>query len=178
MRNKNLSTTASALRLLQKQGQAVPFTLLGGGSGAERARCSAQLRGIPDVSLAGTLSREDMASAFNRGTGFVLPSHRESFGLVFIEALFSGSPVVYPENRAVSGWFDGLPFAIPVNPGDPKALAAAMRRLVLEESSLKQALAKWQHSQHALQFTRAHIAERFSAGLELAGSVPGGKVEA
>lgn len=167
-RNKNLSGIAAALRLLRARGDRTAFTLVGAGDGGDIARCENELRGISSVCLAGGLDREALQRALNGGTGFVLASHRESFGLVFIEALFAGLPIVYPQGRAVAGWFDDFPFAIPVDPRSPACIAAAMGRLVAEEAFLKQQLAEWQMSDHARQFTRTHIAARFALGLQQA----------
>lgn len=167
-RNKNLSGIASALRQLRARGDMAGFTLAGGGGEAEVARCTGQLRGISDVTVLGLLDRPALQTAMNKATGFVLPSHRESFGLVFIEALFAGIPVIYPKGHAIAGWFDEAPFAIPVDPRDTAALADAMARLVAEEGVLKQALAVWQQSDHAQQFTRPHIAATFAGALRAA----------
>ena len=171
-RNKNLAGIGAALRLLRAGGETAGFTLLGGGNALEAARCRAILRGISNTSVVAGLDRGALRGAMNGAIGFVLPSHRESFGLVFIEALFAGLPVVYPENRAIEGWFDDLPFAIPVDPGNPRAVATAMKRLIREEMPLKQALAEWQSTPHARQFTRPHIAAKFAAGIRQAAAPP------
>ena len=164
-RNKNLSGIAAGLRMMRASGTAVPFTLAGGGAEADVLRARQKLRDIPDTYITGALDRAGLRSAMNKAVGFVLPSHRETFGLVFIEALFAGIPVIYPEDRAIAGHFDRATFAIPVDPRNTLALAAAMARLVNEEMALKQALADWQTSDHARQFTRLHIASRYAAGL-------------
>ena len=167
-RNKNLAGIGAGLKLLRAEGEDEPFTLLGGGDEAEAAQCQSILHGISDTSVVTGLGRNELRQAMNRAIGFVLPSHRESFGLVFIEALFAGLPVVYPENRAIAGWFENLPFAIPVDPRNPQAIAAAIKRLVTEEKLLKQSLAGWQHTPHARKFTRPHIAAEFAKGLRKA----------
>ena len=164
-RNKNLAGIAAALRELHVAGTAVPFTLAGGGAELDMLRARKKLRGIPDTYVTGAMDRAGLHSAMNKAVGFVMPSHRETFGLVFIEALFAGIPIIYPADRAIAGHFDGAPFAIPVEPRNIGALAAAMARLVNEETTLKQALADWQNSAHARQFTRPQIASRFAAGL-------------
>ena len=171
-RNKNLAGIGAGLRLLRADGETAEFTLLGGGNALEAEQCRSVLGGISDTSVVAGLDREALRLAMNGAVGFVLPSHRESFGLVFIEALFAGLPVVYPDNRAIAGWFDDLPFAIPVDPRDPQAVAAAMKRMIREETPLKQALADWQNTPHARQFTRPNIAARFAAGLRQAAAPP------
>jgi glycosyltransferase involved in cell wall biosynthesis len=130
--------------------------------------CQKIARGVGSVTFAGQLGREEVRARINAASGFVLPSRRETFGLVFIEALFAGTPIVYPKGQAVSGYFDGLPFAIPVRADDPRAIAASMKRLIDEETALKAALEQWQNSPAADRFKRAAIGEAFAAGLDRA----------
>jgi glycosyltransferase involved in cell wall biosynthesis len=101
----------------------------------------------------------------NRATGLVLPSLRESFGLVFIEALFAGLPIIYPKGAAVDGYFDNCSFAIAVDARDPEAIAAAIERLVRDEAKLKADLLAWQNSAEARRFTPGAIARAFTDGL-------------
>lgn len=103
-----------------------------------------------------------------RATALVMPSFRESFGLVFIEALFAGIPVIYPKGTAIDGYFDGLPFAISVDAHDPGAIAAAMRQVRAEEAELKAALRQWQQSEASQAFTRPRIGRTFAEGLRQA----------
>lgn len=87
----------------------------------------------------GDVPREKALSLIASAKVFCLPSKRESFGLVVLEAMFSGVPVVatrvggIPE--IVRQEIDGLL----VEPDAPDALAAALRR-VLKEDSLREKL--------------------------------------
>jgi glycosyltransferase involved in cell wall biosynthesis len=162
-KRKNLSTMADALRLAAADGSPIKLAVCGGGSEAERAAAKASAGHAPGLVFEGPLAREAVAGRMNAATGFVLPSRRETFGLVFIEALFAGLPIIYPAGQAVSGYFDKSPFAIAVPSNDPSALAAAMRRLVDEEAALKAALHAWQGSAEARRFTRAAIGEAFTS---------------
>jgi glycosyltransferase involved in cell wall biosynthesis len=59
-----------------------------------------------------------------------LPSHSESFGLVFIEALSCGTPVVgFGPTLAEIERIMGVAIGEPVDPITPDALAAAVERV-------------------------------------------------
>lgn len=165
-RTKNLAGMAAALRGLKNA--APRLEVIGGGSDAITTRVRRAAAGAPTIAFAGPMGRAALRERLHRATGLVLPSLRESFGLVFVEALFAGLPIVYPTGAAVDGWFDGLPFAIRVDPRDPAAIGDAMLRLIREEAALKVALADWLSSDSARRFTRPAIGNAFAQGLRAA----------
>ena len=164
-RGKNLRRLAGAARQLPDGHR---LAIIGGGSEAHRLAARRAVGTAPDIVFEGPLDHSTLSARLNRATGFALPSLRESFGLVFVEALFAGLPIVYPADTAVDGWFDGLPFAVRVDARDADAIAAAMTRLVADEIALKQELSEWQRSEDGRRFTRPAIAARFEAGLRAA----------
>lgn len=68
-----------------------------GGDGSQRAWLEAltEEHGVKDqIIFLGALSRDDVAKWMNKCDCFVLPSRYETFGVVYIEALASGRPVI------------------------------------------------------------------------------------
>ena len=113
--------------LLQKYPEAL---LLVGGGGEEQEALERQARalGIPDrVVFVGPV--QDPRNFYRRLDLFVLPSLDEGFGLVLLEAMVTGVPVIgtrvggVPEilTHGVNGWL--------VEPGDSAVLAAGLRTL-------------------------------------------------
>ncbi|AKQ40998.2 glycosyl transferase, group 1 [Aurantiacibacter atlanticus] len=164
-RLKNLSGMVAAIRKLAVDNCAPRLRIIGGGSDIDVSETQAQIASVPQISLAGAMEREDVRSALYGSTGLVLPSHRESFGLVFLEALFAGAPVIYPKGTAIDGYFDQKSFAISVDANDPAAIAQAMRYLCANEARLKADLREWQGSAEARKFQRPAIATQFAQGL-------------
>lgn len=171
-RRKNLSGMVQAVKLLGIDGKSPELTIIGGGNEDERAYCEVMVANTPSITLAGSKDREAVRAAMNGATAFVLPSLRESFGLVFIEALFAGLPIIYPRGTSIDGYFDGMPFALPVDARDPRSIAGAMRIALCREAELKAALADWQQSAAKRRFQRDHIGDTFAAGLERAINTP------
>ena len=167
-RTKNLQGMVRAMRLLERRGTAARLSIVGGGEERDLHRCRAVADNSENIVFEGPQDRAGMQARMNAAAGLVMPSRRESFGLVFIEALFAGLPIIYPAGMAVDGYFADAPFAIPVDAGDVTAIADAMNRLVVNEAELKAALAQWQGSAHAQRFTRTAISASFAAGLEQA----------
>ena len=73
----------------------VKLVIGGDGSQKEWLKGIAKENGVePQVLFTGALSREEVASWMNKCDIFVLPSRYETFGVVYIEALASGKPVI------------------------------------------------------------------------------------
>ena len=126
------------------------------------------------MNLVGGRDRAALRSYMNKAKALVMPSRAESFGLVFVEALFSGLPIIYPAGTAIDGYFDGLPFALRVDARSPEAIADAIAQAIEHEADMKAALADWQQTNDAKQFTRPAIAatlrQGWSDALSLTGS--------
>ena len=167
-RRKNLQGLARAMQLLEQKGAAPALKVIGGGSADDEARCRSILRPVKNAELVGHVARADIAGQFNSASAFVMPSLRESFGLVFVEALFAGVPVIYPKGMAVSGYFEDQPFALAADPKDPRDIASKIGHLIQNEREVKLALADWHNSEDAKRFMRPQIAKTFSAGLSRA----------
>lgn len=166
-RRKNLKALAGALEILSHERPDTQLAIVGGGSAKDIAAARASAKNAPGMVFEGSLPRSAMQERMNAATGFVLPSRRESFGLVFVEALFAGLPIIYPAGHSVDGYFENCPFAIRVDPRDYLALASAMRRLIDDEAQLKASLASWMASGEGEKFRRTAIMRQFSHGLEL-----------
>ena len=94
---KNLAGIVAAYRLLQKAGKPLPaLEVIGGGTEAEIAACKAIAADFPQITFPGPLDRQQLAERLARKSALIMPSLRESFGLVFIEALFAGTPIITP----------------------------------------------------------------------------------
>lgn len=106
-----------------------------GGDGAldgPLRRLAHELGIAAQVRFLGRLSRVQVRDAMWSANAFVLPSHIETFGVVLIEAMATGLPVVStacggPQDTVVPGETGLL-----VPPGSPAALAGAMRSLAAE----------------------------------------------
>jgi glycosyltransferase involved in cell wall biosynthesis len=110
----------------------------------ERLRRLARAYGLQDrVRLAGPRTGDDLASTYAAADLVVLASHAETYGMVVTEALARGIPVLatavdgVPE--ALGHARDGSRPGMLVPPGDPAALAAALRRW-LGEPETRQSL--------------------------------------
>ncbi len=83
-----------------------------------------------DVVQLGTVSDADLAAWYHAADAFLFPSVKEGWGLVAMEALSVGLPLIASDIPVFREYLDPDETALLVPPGDVGALAAAMRRLV------------------------------------------------
>jgi glycosyltransferase-like protein len=82
-----------------------------------------------DVLLLGTVSEADLGAWYRAADAFAFPSVKEGFGLVVLEALAAGLPVVASDIPVFAEYLEDGHSALLVPPGDSAALAAALGRL-------------------------------------------------
>jgi glycosyltransferase involved in cell wall biosynthesis len=95
-----------------------------------------------------------------------MPTRRETFGMVFIEALFSGLPLLHTKRWGIDGFFadDEVGYAC-----DPTSLAdieAGVARLLGEQARFKRSIAALHERGGLDRFKRKTIAETYRGGLE------------
>ena len=82
-----------------------------------------------DVLLLGTVSEADLGAWYRAADAFAFPSVKEGFGLVVLEALAEGLPVVASDIPVFAEYLEDGESALLVPPDDPAALAGALWRL-------------------------------------------------
>lgn len=82
-----------------------------------------------DILLLGTVSEADLGAWYRAADAFAFPSVKEGFGLVVLEALAAGLPVVASDIPVFAEYLRDGENALLVTPGDAAALAGALHRL-------------------------------------------------
>ncbi len=126
---KGVDTLIEAMRYLHNEGIEKTLTIYG--DGPERPALSTKARhlGVDEfVSFEGWASSETLAKQYRQSKATVIPSRMEPFGIVALEALASGCPVV----ASKAG---GLPEAVGecgvlVEPNQPEELAEAIKNVL------------------------------------------------
>ncbi|MFP4056675.1 MAG: glycosyltransferase family 4 protein [Candidatus Brocadiia bacterium] len=106
--------------------------------------------------------REDVPAVMNALDLFVLPSHEEPFGIVVLEAMAAGRPIVATEAGGVPEIVRHEREALLAPPGEPQALAAAIARL-LADPPLAQGLGRAAQTRVAEEFPLWRPAARIRA---------------
>jgi len=157
---------ADLLRALPQVRCAVPSAhavLVGDGPEHAALRALAAELGLgPAAQFLGAIADDDeVARCYRRADVFCLPSVQEAFGIVFLEAMASGLPVVATRAAAIPEVVPDGQAGLLVPPGDVEALAAALTTLLREPTRRAAYGARGQA--HVRQYDWGVVAERFLA---------------
>lgn len=105
-KNKNVKKLAKAVLMLQRKYKNIRLTMVGGG-GCQHEQIIALCEKYPNVlNYVGAIYNEEKLCEIIRKHGiFAMVSHSETFGLVYVEALSQGLPVLYSLNQGIDGMF-------------------------------------------------------------------------
>jgi len=135
------------------------------GDGALRPKLqalAAQLGVAESVDFAGRLSGADLAQAYAESTLFVMPSEKEGFGIVFLEAWLRGIPVICgtedASHEVVTHGVDGYA----VHHSDIAGLAEKIT-LLLRDPDRAAAMGRAGREKVASTYTMAHFTANLNA---------------
>jgi glycosyltransferase involved in cell wall biosynthesis len=166
-KNKN---AARLIRAVGAAASAVPgirLEIVGGGDAAAFAALAALAeRAAPGrVRFLGAVPNAEVQRLFNEAAAFALVSHRESYGMVFAEALLAGAPCLIPRGRAIDGYFPHGSVLLAADPEDEGEIAGGLVRLVREEAAFKERLAELGRAGGLALLTRPAIRDSYLGAL-------------
>jgi glycogen(starch) synthase len=164
--SKGIETLLRATALAHARRPSIRLRLVGSNADADEERGWHELvaaLGIADVvAFEQSRDRAGIAAAMARASLFVHPSPRETFGVVAVEALATGLPVVASDSGGVTEILGPEPERLGalVPPGDPTVLGEAIlatldRRDEFDATELRAAVVR--------RFGAAYVAERLMA---------------
>lgn len=107
------------------------------GRGEDRAfleRIAARLGVGNRVHFTGAVSDAELVGLYRRCAAFVLPSGKEGFGIVFLEAMFFGAPVIAAAERGALDVVHHEKTGLLVPYGDTVKLRAAIERMLSDDA--------------------------------------------
>jgi glycosyltransferase involved in cell wall biosynthesis len=164
--DKGIDTVLYALPTVRMFAPEVRYTVVGDGVDRPRLERLATSLGVaPIVEFAGKVSEERLHQELGGADLFVLPSRKEGFGIVYLEAMAYGLPVI-------AGAHGGAPEVVAagetgylIEHGDVAALATAITSVV-RSRALRASMAAAGERRVATVFNHRRWEERFSSSLD------------
>jgi phosphatidylinositol alpha-1,6-mannosyltransferase len=130
-RYKGFEHVFAALARLRSSHPQIHFNLVGDGDDQPRLKADAAERGVEDsVTFWGRLSDAELAAAYQQCDVFVMPSSREGFGIVFLEAMRHAKPCIGGDHGGTPDVIEHGQSGYLVAYGDVDALVDNVRGLV------------------------------------------------
>ncbi len=124
-RSKGIVTTIRALA--RSPNTDLQYVIAGGGNDLEALRALAVDLGLRDrVSFPGSVSDDELEALYRGCAAFVLPSSQEGFGIVFLEAMYFGAPVIAAAEKGARDVVIHGKSGLTVPYDDSEALGAAI----------------------------------------------------
>ena len=128
---KGLLDLLKAHRILRKTGYDDRLLVVGSGPQEREARRYVATRGLQGVEFLGRVSEAEKAQLFKTADIYVSPATGgESFGIVLLEAMAAGAPIVASDIHGYKGVVRRGREGLLVPPHDPRELATAIGRLL------------------------------------------------
>jgi glycosyltransferase involved in cell wall biosynthesis len=138
-KRKNVERTIKALDSAHNKYPQLKLDIVGGGKSAEIIRSYISKCKYPSqFRLVGSLDHKEVLAAYSKYLGLILPSFPETFGLVFVEALHAGIPVLYSKNSGIDGYFDESQVSVNVNYKSIEEIAAGMIKIYEENGKYRE----------------------------------------
>jgi glycosyltransferase involved in cell wall biosynthesis len=124
---KRLHILLGAADRLRSKIPGLEIRIVGDGPEAHRLKSLWRAKGLQEtVRWLGNISRDELAAEYNRCHVFCLPSVQEAFGIVFLEAMASGKPIVAARAGAAP---EVVKHGILAEPDNEHSLAEAIEHL-------------------------------------------------
>lgn len=101
-RRKNQLLVLDAIKKLNKLGNNIQYTVVGK---VKNEKIYTKLKSSEYVKLISQVNKEQLLEIYRAHDIFIMPSLTETFGLVYVEALSQGLPIIYSKGQGFDGQF-------------------------------------------------------------------------
>ena len=143
----------------------VEYTIVGDGKLRREMEQLAQTTGVADrVRFAGRVPDDELESLYRSADAFVMPSQKEGFGIVYLEAWKYGLPVLAGDRDAGGEVVEHGADGVVVDPTSADAIAEGAARLLLDRDAAARMGAAGRVKLHR-EYSHERFAERFERAM-------------
>jgi glycosyltransferase involved in cell wall biosynthesis len=123
-------------------------------------------RALDCVRFMGAAPHEQIQQFMNAYTAFVMAPRRETYGMVHVEAVLAGLPVLWSKDRGIDGLFPEGEVGYRADPNSVDDVARGIRLLVTHEHDIKQRIAHLQQRDAFAHLRTPGIAAQYTGLLQ------------
>lgn len=135
--NKNIENSILAIERLRRNGMDIEFILVGNYGDNCRRIHYLQMQRASYIKIVNRISDKNILLNWYRNADiFLMPSFFETFGLVYLEAMSQGCPVIYSKNQGIDGYFEDGYVGYSVDPISITSICDAIQMTINDYSRL------------------------------------------
>lgn len=143
--NKNVMTSLNVFDELKKRGYHVTFNIVGKGALEEKVtEWIKQTKNQKLITWHGYIfDKYELLKLYRKSDIFIMPSYKETFGLVYIEAMSQGLPVIYTKDEGIDGYYEKGHVGYPSAPDNIQEMSNRVEEIIQNYNLIsKKALAE------------------------------------
>lgn len=131
-KNKNVFTSMKAVNYLKEKGYEVRFDIIGTGPIEEELQAwITRSNNQGNIILHGYIKdKNKLIKIYREADIFLMPSFNETFGLVYIEAMTQGLPVIYSKGQGIDGYFKEGEVGFSVSPASIEDISIKIENII------------------------------------------------
>jgi glycosyltransferase involved in cell wall biosynthesis len=148
-RRKGADLMIRAVETLMRDIPDISLDIYGGGSPKAFLELTDMIAASPakqKIVLKGPTPNDRVHDLLQSYGAFILPSRRESYGMVYVEALFAGLPILFTKGWGVDRLFDNDLVGVACKPSSAEEVTAGVAKLIGEEARFKAGIAEAQQA--------------------------------
>lgn len=151
---QKLKNVPALIKLTEKAG--ARLTIVGDG-GTDEKKVLQMIRNTDRVTYPGRINDPtSLREIYRQSDVFVMTSKRETFGLVYLEAMSQGLPLIYSRSAGIDGLFEEGTVGYGVRPGSETELKGAIEKILANYTEISRNCIS-----EARQFNWTGISERY-----------------
>lgn len=126
-KNKNVLQTINAIEILRKKGYNIKLDIVGK---IKNNNIFRKLTAKKFVHYKGFVSKNELINYYRENDIFILPSKHETFGIVYLEAMSQGLPLIYTRDQGFDKLFKEGEVGFSVDYDDPIEMAECILAII------------------------------------------------
>lgn len=133
-KNKNIYTIIKVAQNLKLKGYNVQLNLIGKGKEYKKIKKIAY-DNKEFIKLHEYMEKEKLIHLYRNSDIFIMPSKYETFGLVYVEAISQGTPIIYTRGQGIDGYFEEGEVGYSVEYNNIVQIESAVLQIINENKS-------------------------------------------
>jgi glycosyltransferase involved in cell wall biosynthesis len=161
---KNIYRILKAISILRKTGIIINLDIAGDGPASSRVEYMINKIDInTQVKMLGRVENDRIVDLMSEYRAFILCSYPETFGMVYIEALSAGIPVIYSKDAGIDGFFDDMDIGIAVHYNSIKEICSALNEINNDPVRFRESVRKLQERGYLSQFSADSVKHKYNS---------------